>query len=143
MENWNFEKKFFFAIFFQKSIKSYIRYLLPLKKGKVYFRYFFNFSKKSRLFWYDLPFFSQFYENFGPKKTFFFLSRALWPPKKRVFHVLFLKVHRLDLPHPKYWPPIVNRGKVIQNGGFYTQPPHMCLVSPCCIVFWSSIIFLS
>ena len=76
-------KKNFFAIFFQKSIKSYIRYLLPLKKGKVYFRYFCNSSKKSRLFWYDLPFFSQFYENFGPKKTFFLLSRALWPPKKK------------------------------------------------------------
>ena len=61
-------KKKFFAIFFQKSIKSYIRYLIPLKKGKVYFRYFCNSSKKSRLFWYDLPFFSQFYENFGPQK---------------------------------------------------------------------------
>ena len=122
-------KKMFFAIFFQKSIKSYIRYLLPLKKGKVYFRYFFNFSEKSRLFLYDLPIFSQFYENFGPKKAFFFLSRALWPPKKRVkgvkrvFHVLFLKVHRLAVPHPKYWPPIINRGKVIQNGGF-------CLATP-------------
>ena len=78
--SWKIEilrKKNVFAIFFQKSIKSYIRYLLPLKKGKVYFRYFFNFSKKSRPFLYDLPFFSQFYENFGPKKAFVFLSRAL------------------------------------------------------------------
>ena len=104
----------------------------------MYFRYFFNFSEKSRLFLYDLPFFSQFYENFGPKKAFFFLSRALWPPKKRVkrvkkvLHVLFQKVHRLAVLHPKYRLPIVNRGKVIQNGGFYTAPlPHMCLVSPC------------
>ena len=122
-------KKNVFAIFFQKSIKSYIRYLLPLKKGKVYFRYFFNFSKKSRLFGTIYPFFRNFTKILDQKNRFFFLSRALWPPQKRVkgvkrvLHVLFQKVHRLEVPHPKYRPPIINRGKVIQMGGFYTAPP--------------------
>ena len=131
------EKKFFCHIF-SKIHKIVHKVPFTPKKGKVYFRYCFNFSKKSRLFLYDLPFFSQFYENFGPKKPFFFLIEGtLTPPQKRgkgvkrVLHVLFLKVNPLDLPHPKYWPPIINRGKVIQNGGFYPAiPPHVTLVSP-------------
>ena len=81
------------------------------------------------------PFFRNFTKILDQKKRFFSYRGHFDPPKKgvkRVFHVLFLKVHRLDLPHPKYWPPIINRGKVIQMGGFYTAtPPHMCLVAPC------------
>ena len=73
----------FFCHIFSKIHKIVHKVPFFPKKGKVYFRYFFNFSKKSRLFLYDLPFFSQFYENFGPKKPFLFLSKALWrPPKK-------------------------------------------------------------
>ena len=46
--------------------------LLPSKKGNVYFRYFFNFSKKSRLFLYDLLFFRNFTKILVQKNRFFF-----------------------------------------------------------------------
>jgi hypothetical protein len=104
-------KKICFAIFCQKSIKSYIRYLLPLKKGKVYFRYFFNFSKKSRLFGTIYPFFRNFTKILDQKNRFFSYRGHFAPQKrvkgvKRVLHVLFLKVHRLAvLSPPKISPP--------------------------------------
>ena len=116
-------KKNFFAIFFQKSIKSYIRYLLPLKKGKVYFRYFLT-SVKSPDFCCTIYTFFAILRKFLTKKSVFILIEDSLTPPKRVKEVkkgtwcTFLNSTSFGPTPPQILTPIVNRGKFIQNGDF-------------------------
>jgi len=130
------EKKCFLAIFFQKSIKSYIRYLFSPKRVRCTLGTFSTSVKSPDFFCTIYLFFRNFTKISDQKNRFCFYRRHFDAPQKRVkgvkrvLYVLFLKVHRLDLSHPKYWPPMINWGKVIQNGSFYTPTPQMTLVSP-------------